>query len=211
MNMTQKVLTKIFESLLNTAAQAPTDDIVNRDGISLMKQGFELIMQANREGGASGPTSPLLAEARQLLADVEALNQSGMEKASVREQAEESPAVDEDRPITLSTIAMQLSSMSAQLEVQKRRLDAFAHVQPPPINIVTNISPSEIAAEEVALAISRELTGLKRPPPRAVSQMVIQFTRGVNSEDLFYRDLEQLAVKWGNHLHISPPLSSLRG
>ncbi len=41
MNMTQKVLTKIFESLLNTAAQAPTDDIVNRDGISLMKQGFD--------------------------------------------------------------------------------------------------------------------------------------------------------------------------
>lgn len=57
MNMTQKVLTKIFESLLNTAAQAPTDDIVNRDGISLMKQGFELIMQAHREGGATGPTS----------------------------------------------------------------------------------------------------------------------------------------------------------
>ena len=56
MNMTQKVLTKIFESLLNTASQAPTDDIVNRDGISLMKQGFELIMQAHREGGATGPT-----------------------------------------------------------------------------------------------------------------------------------------------------------
>ena len=56
MNMTQKVLAKIFESLLNTAAQAPLDDIVNRDGISLMKQGFELIMQAHREGGATGPT-----------------------------------------------------------------------------------------------------------------------------------------------------------
>lgn len=56
MNMTQKVLTKIFESLLNTAAQAPKDDIVNRDGISLMKQGFELIMQAHRDGGATGPT-----------------------------------------------------------------------------------------------------------------------------------------------------------
>ena len=69
--MTQKVLTKIFESLLNTAAQAPKDDIVNRDGISLMKQGFELIMQAHREGGATGPTIPLSAEARQLLADIE--------------------------------------------------------------------------------------------------------------------------------------------
>lgn len=77
MNMTQKVLTKIFESLLNTAAQAPTDDIVNRDGISLMKQGFELIMQAHREGGATGPTSPLLADARQLLADIEAAQKRG--------------------------------------------------------------------------------------------------------------------------------------
>ena len=77
MNMTQKVLTKIFESLLNTAAQAPTDDIVNRDGISLMKQGFELIMQAHREGGATGPTSPLLADARQLLADIEATQGRG--------------------------------------------------------------------------------------------------------------------------------------
>lgn len=77
MNMTQKVLTKIFESLLNTAAQAPTDDIVNRDGISLMKQGFELIMQAHREGGATGPTSPLLADARQLLADIEAAQGRG--------------------------------------------------------------------------------------------------------------------------------------
>lgn len=75
--MTQKVLTKIFESLLNTAAQAPTDDIVNRDGISLMKQGFELIMQAHREGGATGPTSPLLADARQLLADIEAAQGRG--------------------------------------------------------------------------------------------------------------------------------------
>ncbi|EKP0240940.1 hypothetical protein O8E93_003624 [Aeromonas salmonicida] len=209
MNMTQKVLTRIFESLLNTAAQAPTDDIVNRDGISLMKQGFELIMQAHREGGATGPTSPLLADARQLLADVEALNQSGMENASTKERTDESLAVDEDRPITLRTIAMQLSSMSAQLEVQQRCLDAFAHVQPPPINIVAAISPSAITAEEGALAISRELTGLKRHPP--ASRIVIQFIRGVNSEDLFYRDLEQLAVKWGNHLHISPPLSSLRG
>lgn len=77
MNMTQKVLTRIFESLLNTAAQAPTDDIVNRDGISLMKQGFELIMQAHRESGATGPTSPLLADASQLLADIEAAQKRG--------------------------------------------------------------------------------------------------------------------------------------
>lgn len=77
MNMKQKMLTQIFESLLNTAAQAPTDEIVNRDGISLMKQGFELIMQAHREGGATGPTSPLLADARQLLADIEATQVRG--------------------------------------------------------------------------------------------------------------------------------------
>ena len=97
MNMTQKVLTKIFESLLNTAAQAPTDDIVNRDGISLMKQGFELIMQANREGGATGPTSPLLADARQLLADIEATQGRG------------SPLV------SLATISEQLARIEAPL------------------------------------------------------------------------------------------------
>lgn len=97
MNMTQKVLTKIFESLLNTAAQAPTDDIVNRDGISLMKQGFELIMQAHREGGATGPTSPLLADARQLLADIEANAVRG-------------------RPlISLATISEQLARVEAKL------------------------------------------------------------------------------------------------
>lgn len=97
MNMTQKVLTKIFESLLNTAAQAPTDDIVNRDGISLMKQGFELIMQAHREGGATGPTSPLLANARQLLADIEATQGRG------------SPLV------SLATISEQLARIEATL------------------------------------------------------------------------------------------------
>lgn len=97
MNMTQKVLTKIFESLLNTAAQAPTDDIVNRDGISLMKQGFELIMQAHREGGATGPTSPLLADARQLLADIEATQGRG------------SPLV------SLATISEQLARIEATL------------------------------------------------------------------------------------------------
>lgn len=97
MNMTQKVLTKIFESLLNTAAQAPTDDIVNRDGISLMKQGFELIMQAHREGGATGPTSPLLADARQLLADIEA------------DQVRTSP------PVSLTTISEQLTRMEARM------------------------------------------------------------------------------------------------
>lgn len=97
MNMTQKVLTRIFESLLNTAAQAPTDDIVNRDGISLMKQGFELIMQAHREGGATGPTSPLLADARQLLADIEAA------------QVRTSP------PVSLTTISEQLTRMEARM------------------------------------------------------------------------------------------------
>lgn len=97
MNMTQKVLTKIFESLLNTAAQAPTDDIVNRDGISLMKQGFELIMQAHREGGATGPTSPLLADAHQLLADIEAVQVRG-------------------RPlVSLTTISEQLARIEARM------------------------------------------------------------------------------------------------
>lgn len=111
MNMTQKVLTKIFESLLNTAAQAPTDDIVNRDGISLMKQGFELIMQAHREGGATGPTSPLLADARQLLADIEATQVRGAP------------------PISLTTISEQLARIEGLLTpvhamvVQEVRLD----------------------------------------------------------------------------------------
>ncbi|WP_429103984.1 hypothetical protein [Aeromonas hydrophila] len=95
--MTQKVLTKIFESLLNTAAQAPTDDIVNRDGISLMKQGFELIMQAHCEGGATGPTSQLLADARQLLADIEVA------------QVRTSP------PVSLTTISEQLTRMEARM------------------------------------------------------------------------------------------------
>jgi hypothetical protein len=109
--MTQKVLTKIFESLLNTAAQAPTDDIVNRDGISLMKQGFELIMQAHREGGATGPTSPLLADARQLLADIEATQVRGAP------------------PISLTTISEQLARIEGLLTpvhamvVQEVRLD----------------------------------------------------------------------------------------
>ncbi|MFQ2620495.1 hypothetical protein ACK3Y2_17095 [Aeromonas caviae] len=97
MNMTQKVLTKIFESLLNTAAQAPKDDIVNRDGISLMKQGFELIMQAHREGGATGPTSPLLADASQLLADIEAARVAGTP------------------PISLASISEQLARIEATL------------------------------------------------------------------------------------------------
>lgn len=105
MNMTQKVLTKIFESLLNTAAQAPTDDIVNRDGISLMKQGFELIMQAHREGGATGPTSPLLAEARQLLADVEA-----------KERINDFLGVGmPQKPVTLTTLSEQLARIEARL------------------------------------------------------------------------------------------------
>lgn len=105
MNMNQKVLTKIFESLLNTAAQAPTDDIVNRDGISLMKQGFELIMQAHREGGASGPTSPRLAEARQLLADVEA-----------KERINNFLGVGmPQKPVTLTTLSEQLARIEEKL------------------------------------------------------------------------------------------------
>ncbi|HGE8242004.1 hypothetical protein LZT27_18735 [Aeromonas veronii] len=91
MNMTQKVLTKIFESLLNTAAQAPTDDIVNRDGISLMKQGFELIMQAHREGGATGPTS-----AKELIDDFLGV---GMPQ----------------KPVTLTTLSEQLARIEGKL------------------------------------------------------------------------------------------------
>ena len=91
MNMTQKVLTKIFESLLNTAAQAPIDDIVNRDGISLMKQGFELIIQAHREGGATGPTS-----AKELIDDFLGV---GMPQ----------------KPVTLTTLSEQLAPIEEKL------------------------------------------------------------------------------------------------
>ena len=134
MNMTQKVLAKIFESLLNTAAQAPTDDIVNRDGISLMKQGFELIMQAHREGGATGPTSPLLADARQLLADIEATQGRG------------SPLV------SLATISEQLARIEGLLApvhamvVQEVRLD---------------ISPDDEARILSALRESKEWPGAR--------------------------------------------------
>lgn len=134
MNMTQKVLTKIFESLLNTAAQAPTDDIVNRDGISLMKQGFELILQAHREGGASGPTSPLLADAHQLLADIEA--------AQVRDPS----------PISLASISEQLARIEGLLTpvhtmvVQEVRLD---------------ISPGDEARILSALRESKEWPGAR--------------------------------------------------
>lgn len=132
--MTQKVLTKIFESLLNTAAQAPKDDIVNRDGISLMKQGFELIMQAHREGGATGPTSPLLADARQLLADIEATQGRG------------SPLV------SLATISEQLARIEGLLApvhamvVQEVRLD---------------ISPDDEARILSALRESKEWPGAR--------------------------------------------------
>lgn len=127
--MTQKVLTKIFESLLNTAAQAPTDDIVNRDGISLMKQGFELIMQAHREGGATGPTSPLLADARQLLADIEATKVRGTP------------------PISLTTISEQLARIEATLApIHNVVVSQEAHL---------NLLPEE--AERLALALRREM------------------------------------------------------
>lgn len=113
MNMTQKVLTKIFESLLNTAAQAPTDDIVNRDGISLMKQGFELIMQAHREGGA---TSPLLAEARQLLADIERFKPFSSIEDSPKERINDFIGVGlPEKPVTLTTLSEQLARIEGKL------------------------------------------------------------------------------------------------
>lgn len=117
MNMIQKILTKTFESLLNTAAQAPTDDIVNRDGISLMKQGFELILQAHREGGASGPTSPLLADAHQLLADIEAAQVRGRHL------------------ISLATISEQLTRMEARM--------APVYIVAPPVVEGLKFSPEE--------------------------------------------------------------------
>ncbi|WP_323065983.1 hypothetical protein [Aeromonas jandaei] len=116
MNMTQKVLTKIFESLLNTAAQAPTDDIVNRDGISLMKQGFELIMQAHREGGATGPTIPLSAEARQLRADIEQFKPFRSIEGSPKERDTDLIGVGlPAKPVTLTTISEQLARIEGKL------------------------------------------------------------------------------------------------
>lgn len=139
MNITQKVLTKIFESLLNTAAQAPTDDIVNRDGISLMKQGFELIMQAHREGGATGPTSPLLADARQLLADIEAAQVRGAP------------------PISLTTISDQLARIEAKLPTATYiGMSQVIHLD------------GESAIEEVALAARRALHGPRSHRPQRI-------------------------------------------
>ncbi|NHT35784.1 hypothetical protein G8D96_21450 [Aeromonas hydrophila] len=137
--MTQKVLTKIFESLLNTAAQAPTDDIVNRDGISLMKQGFELIMQAHCEGGATGPTSPLLAEARQLLADIEASQVRG-------------------RPlISLATISEQLDRIDAKLPTPTYiGMSQVIHLD------------GESAIEEAASAARRALHGTRGLHPQRI-------------------------------------------
>lgn len=139
MNMTQKVLTRIFESLLNTAAQAPTDDIVNRDGISLMKQGFELIMQAHREGGATGPTSQLLADARQLLADIEAAQVRGAP------------------PISLTTISDQLARIEAKLPTATYiGMSQVIHLD------------GESAIEEVALAARRALHGPRSHRPQRI-------------------------------------------
>ncbi|EFZ5528695.1 hypothetical protein BG125_001210 [Shigella sonnei] len=47
MSLQKNLLTKTFEALLNAATQTPTDEVMNRDGINLMLQGFELIMQAH--------------------------------------------------------------------------------------------------------------------------------------------------------------------
>ena len=116
MNMTQKVLIQLFESLLNTAAQTPTDAIVNRDGISLMKQGFDLIMQAHREGGATGPTSPLLAEARQLLADIEQFKPFRSIEDSQTERGNDLIGVGlPAKPVTLTTLSEQLARIEARL------------------------------------------------------------------------------------------------
>lgn len=116
MNMTQKVLIQLFESLLNTAAQTPTDAIVNRDGISLMKQGFDLIMQAHREGGATGPTSPLLAEARQLLADIEQFKPFRSIEDSQTERGNDLIGVGlPAKPVTLTTLSEQLARIEGKL------------------------------------------------------------------------------------------------
>lgn len=47
MSLQKNLLTNTFEALLNAATQTPTDEVMNRDGINLMLQGFELIMQAH--------------------------------------------------------------------------------------------------------------------------------------------------------------------
>ena len=47
MSLQKKLLTNTFEALLNAATQTLTDEVMNRDGINLMLQGFELIMQAH--------------------------------------------------------------------------------------------------------------------------------------------------------------------
>lgn len=128
--MTQKVLTKIFESLLNTAAQAPTDDIVNRDGISLMKQGFELIMQAHREGGATGPTSSLLADASQLLADIEATQGRGsplVNLATISEQLARIEATLARTAVWSTSPASMLRFSQEDMEQLNNLLDEAAH------------------------------------------------------------------------------------
>lgn len=197
MNMTQKVLTKIFESLLNTAAQAPTDDIVNRDGISLMKQGFELIMQAHREGGATGPTSPLLAEARQLLADIEQFKPFRSIEDSQTERGNDFIGVGlPKKPVTLVTISEQLARIEGKLP------------QPPVFGMhhVIQLDGEGATDEELSLAVRR---AFHRPRGHRPIQIVLELTPGANTEDLFYRDLHQLSVKWGRHLHITPPLNQL--
>lgn len=168
MNMNQKVLTKIFESLLNTAAQAPTDDIVNRDGISLMKQGFDLIMQAHREGGATGPIPKELIDAF----------------LGVRMP---------QKPVTIATLSEQLTRIEAKL----------APIRVMDINPAVQLDAGSIPNEEVALAVRRALhrhSGL-RP-----IHIALELTTGASTEELFYRDLHQLSVKWGHHLNITPPL-----
>ncbi|GAA0428325.1 hypothetical protein [Aeromonas salmonicida] len=180
------MLTQIFESLLNTAAQSPTDEIVNRDGISLMKQGFELIMQAHREGGATGPTSPLLADARQLLADIEA-----------KKQTDDFLGVGmPQKPVTLVTISERLARIEAKL-VPIRVVD---------INQAVQLDAGSIPNEEVALAVRRALHTHSSLRP---IQIVLELTTGASTEELFYRDLHQLSVKWGHHLNITPPLHKL--
>lgn len=44
-----KLIKSVGEALLNAATHSPSDDIMNRDGIRLVTQGLELILQAHRE------------------------------------------------------------------------------------------------------------------------------------------------------------------
>ncbi|WP_338775094.1 hypothetical protein [Aeromonas veronii] len=81
-----------------------------------MKQGFELIMQAHREGGASGPTIPLSAEARQLLADIEQFKPFLSIEDSQTERGNDLIGVGlPAKPVTLTTLSEQLARIEGKL------------------------------------------------------------------------------------------------